>query len=74
MFETRDVTKPNLLTQLVITNENLEIVLNSRRRTVCQYPVNPDGTLAGARHGVSVFNPDGAANSLIGFAHRFFNE
>jgi len=25
--------KPNLLTQLVITNQNLEIILNFRRRT-----------------------------------------
>ncbi len=30
--------------------------------------------LAGGRHGVSVFNPDGAASPSIGFANRFFNE
>ena len=30
--------------------------------------------LAGGCHGVSVFNPDGATNPLIGFANRFFNE
>ena len=40
--------------------------------------VTEDGSvwivLAGGRHGVSVFNPDGATNPLIGFANRFFNE
>ena len=40
--------------------------------------VTEDGSvwiaLAGGRHGASVFNPDGTANPLIGFANRFFNE